>query len=218
MLKIILGISVALNFVLGFFFFKSSSTPNNLFKVERIIDGDTFIIEGNRQIRLMSVNAPEVGLCGSKEATQKLTELISGKKIRLVGEINDHYGRFLALVYIDDLLVNEQMILSGWARFTSTASSASEILKTAFNKAKSEKLGVFSSLCFQTTNSNNSKCNIKGNVREGKKTYFFPGCGNYSNVALELDQDDQWFCSESEAATAGFTKSANCYNKKYQYL
>ena len=215
MLKIILGISVVLNFVLGFFFFKSTSTPDSLFKVERIIDGDTFIIEGNRQIRLMSVNAPEVGLCGSDQATTKLTELISGKKVRLVGEINDHYGRFLALVYIDDLLINEQMILSGWARFTSTASSESENLKSAFQKAKDQKLGVFSSLCFQITNPKNPKCNIKGNVKDGKKIYFFPGCGNYSNVALELDQGDQWFCSEQQASSAGFTKSANCYNKKY---
>ncbi len=215
MLKIFLSLSVVINLILGFFFFQSKTTPDNLFKVERIIDGDTFIIEGNRQIRLMSVNSPEVGLCGSQQATEKLTELISGKKVRLEGEINDHFGRFLALVYINDQLVNEQMILSGWARFTSTASSASEKLKTAFQQAKDQKIGIFGSLCYQTSNPQNSKCNIKGNVREGKKTYFFPGCGNYSNVALELDQGDRWFCSENEAVAAGFTKAANCYSKKY---
>lgn len=215
MLKLFLAVSVVLNFILGFFFLQSKSAPTNLFQVERIIDGDTFIIEGNRQIRLMSVNAPEVGLCGSQQATEKLSSLISGKKVRLEGEINDHFGRMLALVYIDDKLVNEELILSGWARFTSTASSASEKLKSAFQQAKDQKLGVFSSLCYQTTNPDNPKCSIKGNVREGKKTYFFPGCGNYSNVALELDQGDQWFCSENQALTAGFTKSANCYNKKY---
>ena len=97
MLKIFLSVSVALNLIFGFLFFQSKSTPTNLFQVERIIDGDTFIIEGNRQIRLMSVNAPEVSWCGSDQATAKLTELISGKKVRLVGEINDHFGRFLAL-------------------------------------------------------------------------------------------------------------------------
>ena len=215
MLKIFLSVSVVLNLIFGFLFFQSKSIPDNLFKVDRIIDGDTFIIEGNRQVRLMSVNAPEVGLCGSDQATAKLTELISGKKVRLAGEINDHYGRFLALVYVDDKLVNEQMILSGWARFTSTASPESEKLKSAFQKIKTEKLGVFSDLCYQNSNPKNPKCNIKGNVKDGKKTYFFPGCGNYSNVALELDQGDQWFCSEKEASAAGFTKATNCYNKKY---
>jgi len=215
MLKIFLSVSVVLNLIFGFLFFQSKTNSDGLVQVDRIIDGDTFIIEGNRQIRLMSVNAPEVGLCGSDQATAKLSGLISGKKVKLAGEINDHFGRFLALVYVDDILVNEQMILSGWARFTSTASPESEKLKYAFQKIKTEKLGVFSDKCYQTINPQNPKCNIKGNVKEGKKTYFFPGCGNYSNVALELDQGDQWFCSESEATSAGFTKSANCYNKKY---
>lgn len=215
MLKVFLAVSVVINIVLGFFFLTSRQITLNLYKVERVIDGDTFIIEGNRQIRLMSVNAPEVGFCGSDQATDKLKSLILNKKVKLEGEVNDHFGRFLALVYVDDQLVNEQMILSGWARFTSTASSQSENLKTVFQKAKSEKIGIFSDLCYQTTNPKNSKCTIKGNLREGKKTYFFPGCGNYSNVALELDQGDQWFCSESEAVLAGFIKSANCYSKVY---
>lgn len=220
MLRFFLAVSVVFNFILGFLFLQSKSTPDNLFRVERIIDGDTFIVKSanlpaGRQVRLMSVNAPEVGLCGSDQATAKLTELIGDKKVRLEGDINDHFGRLLALVYVDDQLINEQMILSGWARFTSTASSASDKLKSAFQKIKDQKLGVFSSLCYQTTNLNNSKCNIKGNVRDGKKTYFFPGCGNYSNVALELDQGDQWFCSEKDALAAGFTKAANCYSKKY---
>lgn len=221
MLRIFLAVSVVFNFVFGFLFLQSKSNSDDLVQVERIIDGDTFIVKGEsnlsagRQIRLMSVNAPEVGLCGSDQATAKLSELISGKKVRLVGEINDHFGRMLALVYVDDQLVNEQMILSGWARFTSTASSVSEKLKSAFQQAKSEKVGVFSNLCYQIANPENPKCNIKGNVREGKKTYFFPGCGNYSNVALELDQGDQWFCSETAAISAGFTKAANCHDKKY---
>jgi micrococcal nuclease len=216
MLKIFLGISVVVNCILGFLFFQSKSTLDGLVQVERIIDGDTFIVAGNRQVRLMSVNAPEVGLCGSDQATEKLEQLISGKKVRLVGNINDTFGRLLALVYIDDLLVNKEMISAGWARFTSTASPESETLKAAFNQAKADKVGIFSDLCYQNTNPNNSKCNIKGNVREGKKTYFFPGCGNYSNVAIELDQGDLWFCSEQEAVEAGFTKATNCYNKKYQ--
>lgn len=216
MLKFLLGASVVVNCVLGFLFFQSKTNSDGLVQVERIIDGDTFIVAGNRQVRLMSVNAPEVGLCGSDQATAKLTELISGKKVRLAGDINDTFGRLLALVYVDNLLVNQEMISTGWARFTSTASPESENLKAAFNQAKEEKVGIFSNLCLQNTNPKNSKCNIKGNVREGKKTYFFPGCGNYSNVALELDQGDQWFCNETEAVAAGFTKAANCYDKTYK--
>ena len=215
MLRILLTTSLLINALLGFLYFRPRPLPQNLYEVDRVIDGDTFILTNNQQIRLMSVNAPEVGLCGSMEATDKLKSLIDGKKVRLEGDLNDHFGRFLALVYVDDQLINKEMILSGWARFTSTSSSQSENLKAAFQSAKTEKIGVFSNLCLQVTNPQNPKCNIKGNVREGKKTYFFPGCGNYSNVSLELDQGDQWFCSESDALLAGFTKSANCYDKVY---
>ena len=215
MLRILLTTSLLINALLGFLYFRPRPLPQNLYEVDRVIDGDTFVLTNNQQIRLMSVNAPEVGLCGSVEATDKLKSLIDGKKVRLEGDLNDHFGRFLALVYVDDQLVNKEMILSGWARFTSTSSSQSENLKAAFQSAKTEKIGVFSNLCLQVTNPQNPKCNIKGNVREGKKTYFFPGCGNYSNVSLELDQGDQWFCSESDALLAGFTKSANCYDKVY---
>jgi len=215
MLRILLTTSLLINALLGFLYFRPRPLPQNLYEVDRVIDGDTFVLTNNQQIRLMSVNAPEVGLCGSVEATDKLKSLIDGKKVRLEGDLNDHFGRFLALVYVDDQLVNKEMILSGWARFTSTSSSQSENLKAAFQSAKTEKVGVFSNQCLQVTNPQNPKCNIKGNVREGKKTYFFPGCGNYSNVSLELDQGDQWFCSESAALLAGFTKSANCYDKVY---
>ncbi len=215
MLRILLTTSLLINALLGFLYFRPRPLPQNLYEVDRVIDGDTFVLTNNQQIRLMSVNAPEVGLCGSMEATDKLKSLIDGKKVRLEGDLNDHFGRFLALVYVDDQLINKEMILSGWARFTSTSSSQSENLKAAFQSAKTEKIGVFSNLCLQVTNPQNPKCNIKGNVREGKKTYFFPGCGNYSNVSLELDQGDQWFCSESDALLAGFTKSANCYDKVY---
>ena len=215
MSRVVLFISLIINAVLGFLFLRPRLVSPNFYQVDRIIDGDTFVLTNKQEIRLMSVNAPEAGLCGSQEATDKLKSLIEGKKVRLEGDLNDHFGRLLALVYVDDILVNKEIILSGWARFTSTASSESENLKAAFQTAKTEKLGVFSSKCYQSANPQNPKCNIKGNVREGKKTYFFPGCGNYSNVALELDQGDQWFCSESAAISAGFVKSANCYNKVY---
>ncbi|MFA6250752.1 MAG: thermonuclease family protein [Candidatus Shapirobacteria bacterium] len=165
----------------------------------------------------MSVNAPEINLCGSPEAKEVLQKLLpSGQKVRLVGDINDHFGRLLSLVYLpDNTLVNERLILSGWARFTSTASAESSRLQSAFQSTKAKKLGVFSPKCLQAHNPENPKCTIKGNIKDGRKTYFFSGCGNYSNVALELDQGDQWFCSESDAQAAGFVKSENCYDKKF---
>ena len=210
MAKILLTISLLINAILGYFYISKNTSPR-LYTVSRDIDGDTFVVDNNQEIRLMSVNAPEINLCGGQQSKEFLEKLILNKKVRLDGQINDHFGRLLALVYLDNKLVNQQIIASGWARFTSTASVESENLKAAFNKVKDQKTGIFSSMCLQEQNPQNPKCNIKGNVREGKKTYFYPGCGNYSNVFLELDSGDQWFCTEKEAQSAGFIKSANCH-------
>jgi micrococcal nuclease len=114
MLRILLTISLVINALLGIFFLRPRPVSPNLYEVDRVIDGDTFVLTNNQQIRLMSVNAPEVGLCGSSQATDTLKSLIDGKKVRLEGDLNDHFGRFLALVYVDDQLVNKEMILSGW--------------------------------------------------------------------------------------------------------
>lgn len=211
MVKIFLFISLFLNLVLGFFLFNQKPPSSKLFHVARVIDGDTIVVDNNQEVRLMSINAPEINLCGGAQSKDYLQKLIEGQDVRLNGQLNDHFGRLLALVYLDDKLVNKEIISAGWARFTSTASVESDNLKSAFAKAKADKVGIFSSLCLQSENPDNPKCNIKGNVREGKKTYFYPGCGNYSNVFLEMDQGDAWFCTEAEAKLAGFTKSANCH-------
>lgn len=210
MIRIILTISLITNIVFAYLFFNKNDYPK-LFTVSRVIDGDTIVVDNNQEIRLMSVNAPEIKLCGGQQSKDFLEKLILGKQVRLNGQLNDHFGRLLALVYLDGQLVNKTLISAGWARFTSTASVESENLKSAFAKAKADKIGIFSSLCLQDLNPSNSKCNIKGNNREGKKTYFYPGCGNYSNVFVELDQGDAWFCSQPDAVAAGFTKSANCH-------
>jgi len=217
MTRVFLILSVILNFFLGIFFIRSQVPAERLYTVAEVIDGDSFILVENKQsIRLMNVNAPEEGLCGYQQAKDELTSLLTGKQVKIIGKDNDSYNRFLALVYLPDgALINEAIIRSGWARFTSNASLESARLQKAGAETKALKIGVFSSLCAQNTNPKNPKCSIKGNVKDGKKTYFFQGCGNYSNVALALDEGDQWFCSEAEAVIAGFVKAQNCYSKMF---
>jgi len=217
MVRVFLTISVIFNLLLSLFVIRSQIPPKKLYTVSQIIDGDSFVIEENKQsIRLMNVDAPEENLCGYQPAKDTLTSLLQGKQIKIIGKDNDSFNRFLALVYLPDgTLVNELMLKSGWARFTSAASIESARLQKAGATAKSQKIGIFSSLCFQSVNPDNPKCSIKGNVKDGKKTYFFQGCGNYSNVELSLDEGDRWFCSELQAQKAGFTKSKNCYDRKF---
>jgi hypothetical protein len=43
-----------------------------------------------------------------------------------------------------------------------------------------------------------------------KKYYHLPGCKQYGQIVIEKDIGERYFCSVTEAAKAGFLKSAGC--------
>lgn len=216
MTKVFLALSLALNLLAAALFLKPNSNSSQLFQVDHVTDGDTFVLTSQQQIRLQNINASEQDLCGYTEAKQELESLLSpGTSVRLVGDTTDKFGRRIALVYVDNTLINQQMLISGWAKFTSAASLENDRLKAASQSARDSKLGVYSSLCRQSTNLDNPKCLIKGNHGERDDIYSFPGCGSYPNTILELDEGDVWFCTEAQAQQAGFTKAVNCYTKDF---
>ena len=72
-------------------------------RVYRVIDGDTFDCFPCGRIRLADVDAPEVGEPGYYEAKNALTSLVLGKKVYLdvdcVGTM-DRYNRLICVVYV----------------------------------------------------------------------------------------------------------------------
>jgi endonuclease YncB( thermonuclease family) len=73
-------------------------------RAERIIDGDTFVLDGGERVRIIGVDAPEVGEPYADDATALLEALIWDRDLYLefdVGE-RDIYGRLLAYVYVLD--------------------------------------------------------------------------------------------------------------------
>jgi micrococcal nuclease len=85
--------------------------------VTRIIDGDTFEIEGGKKVRLIGIDTPEVGECYYTEAKDRLSALILQKQVKMVKDVSetDRYGRLLRYVYLEDSLVNEMMVREGYA-------------------------------------------------------------------------------------------------------
>ncbi|HXL01813.1 MAG TPA: thermonuclease family protein [Candidatus Atribacteria bacterium] len=54
----------------------------------------------------------------AREAYEANRRLVEGKRVRLELDVEerDRYGRILAYVYVDDLMVNEWLVANGYAR------------------------------------------------------------------------------------------------------
>ncbi len=113
----------------------SNSTSNNtsnisseLYKVVRVVDGDTIIIDYNgteERVRLIGVDTPESVHPDKEKNTEFGTtasnfskELLTDKyvKIELDVQERDQYGRILAYVYLDDVMVNKILLQEGYAK------------------------------------------------------------------------------------------------------
>ena len=188
---------------------RGAPVPVPVYSILRVIDGDTFETTEHQIIRLASTEAPEVGFCGSEEATKGLKELILNKPVYLKVLYRDRYDRLDSQVYTQDGYVNELMIAHGYAYFHNRYGSKTADLKNVYDLAQKKKIGIYSESCTQTENPKNPICNIKGNVR-AEKVYHIPNCRDYELTDLQLYLGDQWFCSEKEAEQAGFRKNKYC--------
>lgn len=180
-------------------------------RVTKVIDGDTFDVETGERIRLYEINAPEYPKdCMGVDAKARLEDLVLDKTISLEKIKKDNFGRTLALVYLEKLLINEVLTEEGLAYFEKDKllSSDSLIIERAEEKARSAGRGVWSSLC-QTKKDG---CVIKGNYRPADNTriYHTPDCYNYDRITIKPGTSDRWFCTEDEAQQAGFRKSLDC--------
>jgi len=100
--------------------------PPGVYEVERTVDGDTLLLRGHGRLRLQGINCPEIehddqpGEPLGPEATtftQKFVRDAHHKvRIEVDGEPADHYGRWLAFVWSDDRLLNEELVRAGLAR------------------------------------------------------------------------------------------------------
>lgn len=200
----------------------------NRTRVVSVPDGDSLQLADGRRVRLLGIDAPERGRCLASAARDELRRLALGKHVRLKDIVTDDYGRVLSIVIVEDFptwigylrsrimgdpvntdpLVNRGMLAAGLARDTFSAEKDyASTLKQAYDQAKFKKLGIFSSTC-RTQPA--GECTIKGNVRDGKKTYHVLACDNYSQVIVDEAFGDSWFCDESDAQAAGFVKAGGC--------
>ncbi len=100
----------------------SNSTSDSRYEVSglcyKVVDGDTIDVEGVGRIRLVGVNTPERGEPGYQSATDFVKSMVLGKTVYLDiddAKHYDKYGRTLAVVYIDDKNLNQELLRGGYA-------------------------------------------------------------------------------------------------------
>lgn len=180
--------------------------------VYKIADGDTFILQANKQtIRLFGIDAPESNLCYGQEAYTRLDTLLKKRKVQLKEPLVDHFGRIVALVYVDGKLINETMIKEGFAAYRSEPGSGKEAMKAAHEYAKIHKIGIYSTACTDAAPPD-PKCPVKGNndLDRDELLYLTSDCPYYDQVIIKRFEGDRWFCTESQAKKAGFKISPAC--------
>jgi len=86
-------------------------------RVVEVIDGDTVIIDTGERVRYIGIDTPEKGELFCEECKKKNEELVLGKEVGLERDVSitDKYGRLLAYVWVGDLMVNSEMVKTGYA-------------------------------------------------------------------------------------------------------
>lgn len=115
--------------------------------VVKVSDGDSFFMKQNGKkirVRMYGIDAPELKQKHGKESKKYLEELILGKKIELKVLYEDNYGRKVSKVYYRDREINLEMLRSGNAWFYEYHAKKEKEYRKAYEKAKREKIGIWS--------------------------------------------------------------------------
>jgi len=119
--------------------------------VVHVSDGDSLVVSldgEDERVRLIGVNTPESDECFGSEATAILAGLVSDRQVAVVTDIEplDQYGRILAYVYLDDVLINAEIVRRGAALARAYAPNVTlqDTLDAAEQQAQSSQSGLWS--------------------------------------------------------------------------
>jgi len=193
-----------------YFIFSRFKAKNRTYSavVSQVKDGDTLVTGDGETLRLINIDAPEYpDGCLATQAKTRLEELVNGKKIKLEAIEDDNFGRILAWVWQDEVLINKILVQEGLAQVTKHEYQYTAELIKVESEAKKLAKGIWSDQCQPDSN-----CVIKANYRpaDGTKVYHLPDCYNYDKIVIDQSNGDGWFCTEAEAQQAGFRKSQDC--------
>lgn len=122
--------------------------------ISKIIDGDTIVLDNNEIVRLIGIDAPEIGQPGYDLAKWFLHYLTDEEMIFVEKDLadRDDYGRLLRYVFLEknNKMVNELMLGHGLAdlRYIAPEAKYYQRLKKAATKAEENNYGLWAFLVF----------------------------------------------------------------------
>lgn len=133
------------------------SLEEGLHAIRRVVDGDTLLLESGARLRLQGIDTPETVKEHSPveawgpEASRFTNDFVNraGGRVRLTfgPERKDQYDRFLAFVWDDDLMLNEELVRAGLARARLDyrySGIMKRRLSAAQDEARSARRGIWS--------------------------------------------------------------------------
>lgn len=187
------------------------------------IGGDRIRI-GAATLRLSGIELPEAGqLCGPTGgrqfrcggiASSGLSSLIGGAVVSCTRDGTDGSGTTLARCMRGDKELNAEMVRQGIAfaegglvltRYASEEKEARAAKRGIWSAGDSVRPAEWRSKTWEEAKRRAPEgCPIKGTVAGGQKVYLMPWSAEYERGRVTPARGERWFCSESEAAGAGF--------------
>jgi endonuclease YncB( thermonuclease family) len=179
--------------------------PRERFRIVRVIDGDTVELTGRDRLRLLGIDCPEKGDFLYDSAASFLSHLVLGKSPQVLfsGRRRDRYGRLLGYVYLDSMLVNEEILKNGLGYlylFADNVGDTAHIqrLLAAQAAAIDNGRGIWS----QPYRQEEFYLAVKGSFR-----FHRPSCGSVKNLG---PADLIKFETRLEAFKKGYSPCRNC--------
>jgi micrococcal nuclease len=132
------------------------------YEVERVIDGDTLQLQAadgdmprHFRVRLMGIDCPETVhpekpvQAWGPEASAFTRDFVHGRRVRIQFDRRrtDRYDRYLAYVYVDDRMLNEELVRAGLARvrtYPGDSMSMARRFRVAEKAAREKACGIWS--------------------------------------------------------------------------
>ena len=129
--------------------------PAATYRVERVVDGDTLLLDSGHRVRLLGVDTPETKHPTrpiepwGPEASAFVRRLAEGRTVRLEfdRERLDLYDRVLAWAFVGDAMLNEEIVRAGFSeavRISPLRPDYEKRLVRAAEAARAEGLGIWS--------------------------------------------------------------------------